>query len=35
MHVKLIGAERPGELLPLVGMVGYTCVASAQALSRW
>lgn len=34
-HVKLIEGERPGELLPLVGMVGHSRVASAQVLSRW
>ncbi len=34
-HVKLIEGERPGELLPLVGMVGRTRIASADVLARW
>ncbi len=34
-HVKLIEGERPGELLPLVGMVGRTRVGSAVALAHW
>ncbi|MDX1375722.1 MAG: transglutaminase-like domain-containing protein [Burkholderiales bacterium] len=34
-HVKLIEGERPGELLPLVGMVGRTRIASAVVLARW
>jgi len=34
-HVKLIEGERPGELLPLVGMVGRTRIGSVAALARW
>lgn len=34
-HIKLIEGERPAELLPLVGMVGRTRIASVVALSHW
>lgn len=34
-HVKLIEGETPGELLPLVGLVGRLRVAAARPVARW
>ncbi len=34
-HIKLVEGETPGELLPLVGLVGRLRVSSMENLSRW
>lgn len=34
-HIKLVEGETPGEILPLVGLVGRLRVASLENLARW
>jgi hypothetical protein len=34
-HLKLLEGETPGDLLPLVGLVGRLKVAAARATARW